>query len=371
MNQRAARFFAACESGDVETVRRLAAENPTLVRAADPDREHGGWTGLHSAAQKDRVEVVRLLLELGADPNARERGDNTPPLHWAAAGGNTGCVRALLDAGVDPQGAGDVHELDAIGWATVWRPENDIPHDTVALLLERGARHHIYSALAIGDPSLVRKLVERNPGALERRMSPFEGGRMPLHYAIQRKRPDLVQLLIDLGADVDATDANGRTPLEAAIMSGDREAIERLRAAGAKEPPRPMPLGQFREAAAKAGARVHKCVPSIAVPDIARALDWYTSIGFKELGRYADSGVVNWGMLAYGKAEFMLGMHGKPGPQPVSLWFYMDDVEDLYRLFRSRQVEFAHDLYSPFYGGREFSIVDLNGYVLTFYQPEI
>ena len=113
------------------------------------------------------------------------------------------------------------------------------------------------------------------------------------------------------------------------------------------------------------------------MPDIASTLDWYTSIGFKELGRFEDDGVVNWGMLSFGKAELMLGMLGKPGEKPASLWFYMDDVDELYRLFKARQleaaqagragIEFVEDIYDPFYGGRQFSIRDLNGYMLVFY----
>jgi ankyrin repeat protein/catechol 2,3-dioxygenase-like lactoylglutathione lyase family enzyme len=374
----AALFFAACEKGDVETARRLIAKEPSLVRAADPSRDHGRWTGLHTAAQRDRVELLRALLELGADPNAREEGDNTPPLHWAAAGGNTECVRALLDAGVDAQGVGDDHQLDAIGWATVWRPENDIPQDTIALLLERGARHHVISAIAAGDTAAIQRLVEENPEALDRRLSRFEGGQTALHFAIRRKRPDLLQLLIELGADVEARDGSGRTPLEVAIMSGGRESIERLRAAGAVEPA-PLPLADFRAGAAQAGEKVRKCVASMNVPDIPRTLDWYTSIGFKEVGRYSDGGVVNWGMLEYGNAQVMLGMRGKPGPQNVSLWFYTDDAEELYRLFKARQleaakgrpeemIEFLEDLYEPFYGGKQFSIRDLNGYGLVFYE---
>ena len=65
-------------------------------------------------------EAVRLLLEHGADPNAREAGDNTYPLHWAAALGHLDVVRLLLDSGGDVHGVGDVHELDVIGWATVY-----------------------------------------------------------------------------------------------------------------------------------------------------------------------------------------------------------------------------------------------------------
>ena len=70
----------------------------------------------------------------------------------------------------------------------------------------------------------------------------------------------------------------------------------------------------------------------------------------------------------------------------MSLWFYTDRVQALYQLFKERQlrgaraslagstgdveVRFSEDLYAPFYGGRQFSIQDLNGLSLIFYQPE-
>jgi hypothetical protein len=43
----------------------------------------------------------------------------------------------------------------------------------IALLLERGARHHIFSAMALGDLDLVETLVEQDPDCLSRRRSRF------------------------------------------------------------------------------------------------------------------------------------------------------------------------------------------------------
>ena len=76
----------------------------------------------------------------------------------------------------DVHGVGDVHELDVIGWATVFGALGGTQMDTrrrdlVSLLLERGARHHIFSAISIGDLSLIQNLVEQNPDALDRRLS--------------------------------------------------------------------------------------------------------------------------------------------------------------------------------------------------------
>jgi hypothetical protein len=82
----------------------------------------------------------------------------------------------------------------------------------------------------------------------------------------------------------------------------------------------------------------------------------------------------------------MLNMHGKPGRHDVSLWFYTDQVDNLYQLLKSRQlqaaqaalagepgdhegVEFVEDINDTFYGAREFGIRDLNGYILYFIQP--
>lgn len=79
----------------------------------------------------------------------------------------------------------------------------------------------------------------------------------------------------------------------------------------------------------------------IYVPDVRLALTWYTSIGFKEIARYEDDGLVNFGKVSFGKAALMLNMHGQRGPQGASLWFYTDQVDALYQLLKSRQMAAA------------------------------
>lgn len=229
-------FLTACASGDVEALHTLLDRDPELVRERSPD----GATGLHLAVGDPNA--LRLLLERGADPNAREFGDNALPLHFAAGGGHIESVRALLDAGSDVHGSGDLHGLDAIGWATVFEE----PHrDVVDLLVERGGRHHVFSAIALGDDELLRRLVAADPDAIRRRLSRFEQEQTVLHYVISP--PDglvggtfrtgthyrTLEALIDMGAELEAADARGRTPLAIAMLRGDREAIQRLKAAGA------------------------------------------------------------------------------------------------------------------------------------------
>jgi cytohesin len=378
------RFFEACAQGDVASLRRLLADDPALARASNPRGQYGGWTGLHSAAQAGHLDAVRLLLEKGANPNAREDGDNTYPLHWAAASGHVEIVRALLDAGGDVHGTGDAHAMTVIGWASFHHAPGDHPaelspqaRDTLALLVERGARHHIFSAICAGDCDLIRQVVAADPKALDRRMSRFEHGLTPLHFAINRKRYDIVDVLIEQGADLEAADGRGETALEAAMMHGDREAMRRLQAAGAK-PPEAIDPETVQGSLEVLSASIRKGVPMIMVPDVTAALEWYVSIGFTEVAQYGEGGVLSFAMVSFGNAELMLNVHGTRGPHEVSLWFYTDQIDQLYRLLKGRQfaavatgqegIEFTESLNEPFYGGRQFGIRDLNGFHLYFMQ---
>ena len=376
--ERVTEFVESCRAGNGEIVRRLLMADPDLTRA----RDSNGSTGLHAAASRGQIETVRLLLQHGADPNARDVGDNASPLHFAAGGGHAETVRALLDAGADVHGRSDVHEAEVIGWATVIGPPNDARSAVVPILMERGARHHIFSAMAMGDLDLIREVAEENLEALDRRMSRFEGGQTALHFAITRQRHDMLDLLIALGANLEGRDLSNRTALEAAMMRGDKDAMRRLRDAGAQLPREPN-ASDFTAQMAALAHSVRKGVPMIYVPDVARALDWYASIGFKEISRFEDDGVVNFGMVAFGSAELMLNMHGKPDRHDASLWFYTDRVDALYDVLKRRQiqaarnelvlapggdnwVEFKQDIEDMFYGARQFCIRDLNGYELYF-----
>ena len=112
----------------------------------------------------------------------------------------------------------------------------------------------------------------------------------------------------------------------------------------------------------------------ISVPDVAATLEWYRSIGFEEISRYADDSLVNFGMLEFGKAQLMLRLEERKGPRDVSLWLYTDQVDALYQQLKSSApdrapFEFVEEIYDTFYGAREFGIRDLNGYALYFIQP--
>ena len=125
------------------------------------------------------------------------------------------------------------------------------------------------------------------------------------------------------------------------------------------------------------GATISKAVAMISVPNVSAALAWYESIGFTVLNSFAEDGVMNFGMVAFGKGEIMMKPEEEAGNRP-SLWFYTDKVDELYKAFQKRRVEsqsddpwriqFSEELNDMFYRARQFGICDPNGYILYFIQ---
>jgi len=114
-----ASFFRACAKGDVEALRDLLADAPSLsprMRSCSAllrlDR-----TAHRRQGSARRGRAVAARARHGSE--FREAGDNTYALHWAATHGDLEVVRAPLDAGGGVHGFGDVHGLEVIGWATV------------------------------------------------------------------------------------------------------------------------------------------------------------------------------------------------------------------------------------------------------------
>jgi ankyrin repeat protein len=221
-------LFDAARRGDVGILAALLDGHPEKLYARMKPYE---TTLLHTAAQNGRLSAVDLLLERGLDVNTREKGDNTYAMHWAAAGAHLDVVRRLADAGGDVIGHGDDHELEVIGWATCWDGCDDEPHRAVAdFLTSRGARHHIFSAIAMNLGEEVRRIVANDPSALNRRMSRNENHQTPLHFAVRMRRPEMISLLLDLGADPLAVDGSGQ-PIAtyATDPETDRRVMEAIR----------------------------------------------------------------------------------------------------------------------------------------------
>ena len=92
-------IIKAAKKGDVAALRQLVKLDTSLVTTRDKD----GSTPLHCASWKGHLEAVRLLLDAGADIEARSQNDHygDTPLHAAAHGNQTDVVKLLIAHGAD------------------------------------------------------------------------------------------------------------------------------------------------------------------------------------------------------------------------------------------------------------------------------
>ncbi len=220
----------AAGKGDLARLSALLDAHPNLI---DERGGEGVRTPLHQAVFGNSETAVKLLLERGADPNVRCEGDNAYPLHFAVEKHRFPIIRLLVEYGADTIGDGDYHELGVIGWATAWDYIQPNP-EIVAYLLAHGARHNIFSAVAMGEAEIIRELVARTPSDLERRMNGMRMHPMPLHLAIMKNQSAALTTLLDLGANAESLDEAGFSALDLAALASQHDLATVLLARGAQ-----------------------------------------------------------------------------------------------------------------------------------------
>jgi uncharacterized protein len=122
--------FDGAATGNTAAVRALL----TSDRASVDDRGPGGYTALHFAATFGQLEMARLLLGLGADPNAVSlNAARRTPLHSAVAARHRDTASLLLALGGSP------NAVDHGGWTPLHTAACDGDEAIVDMLLIRGA----------------------------------------------------------------------------------------------------------------------------------------------------------------------------------------------------------------------------------------
>lgn len=150
----------AAAVGATDRLRQLLDEEPQLARALAAD----GFAPVHLAAFFRHSDAVRLLLERGADANARAANDTrVAPLHSAAAADARRSAGLLLAAGADPNSR------------------------------QQGGFAPLHSAAAAGDRELVELLLENGAERAPR----ADDGTTPAALAARRGHDELVELLRD------------------------------------------------------------------------------------------------------------------------------------------------------------------------------
>ena len=190
-------LYVAAELGHIETVRYLVGLPEVELNHRDDDND----TALHLAVLEERTGVVQVLIDAGADIDT-QNNEGWSPLHAAYAHGGLGIVKMLVRAGAGASATNDIR------------------------------RTCLHVAAEFGNIDIVRYLlclpeVELNQGD--------DDNDTALHLAVGEERTDNVPVLIDAGADVDAQNRAGCSPLHSACAceSGSLDIVKMLVRAGA------------------------------------------------------------------------------------------------------------------------------------------
>ncbi|KAL2813422.1 ankyrin repeat-containing domain protein [Aspergillus granulosus] len=209
-----------------EILRILLAKDPTLDVNM---RDAHGKTTLHDIARFGDLETVEVLLAHGADPTIKDNHGRTPMR--VAREMNMPHVLDMFLAARARQKAGSAGRTNSglqhtdTGSILLWSKRTDTTGSIPGAL-------PIWS-LAKSDKLEELKEVLPDASADEINLTEPDMGQAALHYATADSRIEMVQLLIDHGADINLRNRYGRTPLHLASLAGRWDAAEVLLDAGA------------------------------------------------------------------------------------------------------------------------------------------
>ncbi|KAI0430727.1 ankyrin repeat-containing domain protein [Xylaria sp. FL1042] len=206
----------------------------------------GGYygTALQAAARLGHSELVQFLLEQGADPNMLQ-GKHHTALRAAIIGAHTAIVEALLQHGTDINLTPTPHDGEELSPLLTLAAEFSnaeivsmlVAAGTDVLVNVEGHQHPLIFAAERGNLEMVQCLLTAGTPANIATLDTSQNRRMgrkktPLHVACYHGHEEIIQLLIDTGAEVEKVVDNSRTPLELASESGQVPAIRLLLRAG-------------------------------------------------------------------------------------------------------------------------------------------
>jgi uncharacterized protein len=203
-------FVAACLRVDRNKVRALLAEHPEYLQSPK---------AMFAATRDDRADVVELLLDLGVSPNVEDQS-RTRPLHQAAGTDAAQTIALLIDRGAEVDARESNWNATPLGFAVYGQR-----HRAIAVL-GRVSRD-VFNLTFTGNVDRLRELLDAEPDLANAVNS---NGATPL-----MRLPDdegralaIVDLFLAHDADVSARDKDGKTAADIAFERGLDAIAERL-----------------------------------------------------------------------------------------------------------------------------------------------
>ena len=221
----------AAAAGHYELVVEMLRRSPGEVRSVDAML----FTPLHNAAVGGHVDIVRLLVDSGADVDIADDRGRTPLIR-AAEYGHTSVVELLVNR------AAQLDWVDAFDWTALYQSTLCGQRDMVELLLQLGAdvdgaEGESPVLVAAGGPT-PRPLTMLRNANINFYMRRCRAMTLPVQQAARvvqspRRFPDILDLLLDHGANIHVRDSDGLSPVRLAALAGRSMAVSLLVSAGA------------------------------------------------------------------------------------------------------------------------------------------
>ncbi|KAL7935686.1 ankyrin repeat-containing domain protein [Trichoderma chlorosporum] len=221
----------AAEIGHGDIVKLLLEEGADIEWKDHSD----GQTPLGWAAQNGHENIIKLLIEKGANLESRNKASGQTPLGLAARNGHGTIVELLLKERADIESKDEEYGQSPLSWAA-----RNGHEEVVALLLEKGAylesrdrlnQGPITLAAKSGHEAIVRLLLEKSAD-FESKDDKY--GQTTLSVAAKTGREAIVELLLEKGAELELKDELwGQSPLSLAARTGQLAMVRLLLKKGA------------------------------------------------------------------------------------------------------------------------------------------